>query len=136
MKVLSFNQFYGLSPEEKREYYVKTTGALFTWGRDEHSKVIIRLNDWYYNKTVKLDFKPELITELFEGWKNSGASESYTGLHSAQAYFHKKTRTYLLKVYIPGIKRHNAYTMFVPRTLDDFITDCQRAGIELEWRIK
>lgn len=29
---------------------------------------------------------------------------------------------------------HAIYSNFIPKTLDDFIRDCQRAGIELEWK--
>lgn len=62
-------------------------------------------------------FKPELITELFEGFT------PFVNYYGYVFYNHKDGSGIQLKV-------NN------PRTLDDFINDCQRAGIILEWREK
>ena len=53
-------------------------------------------------------YKPEMLTELFKVDSNEVL----------------KYNIYFL----------NNISFFYPRTLDDFINDFQRAGIELEWR--
>lgn len=66
-------------------------------------------------------FKSELITELFEGWKT----------YDSLGYLHRGNAIAV---------RNNLYMYNLsswqnpPRTLDDFINDCQRYNIELEWK--
>ena len=89
---------------------------------------MIDLEDFYSQP-----FKPELITELFEGW------EEYTGIHdlyynnykSQEVRFNKNNK-HLYDIYQDSLSR--CVTFYKPRTLDDFITDCQRAGIQLIWK--
>lgn len=73
-------------------------------------------------------FKPGLITELFEGFIPTGHEQDYS--HTSDYDFQFKTKRYMIH-YGLEITITNSY----PRTLDDFITDCQRAGIELEWKL-
>ena len=73
-------------------------------------------------------FKPELITELFEGWEFD--KRSLTA-------FRNSVDTETVEFDVNGkMKIHQLSTDVFPypRTLDDFINDCKRAGIELEWR--
>jgi hypothetical protein len=71
-------------------------------------------------------FKPELITELFEGWEWNGENVSSNETLIVDISWQSD---YLVITFI----EKDIY-FFFPRTLDDFITDCQRAGIELTWR--
>lgn len=88
-------------------------------------------------------FKPELITELFVGWREV-----------PMGYFGNPMKNPPIVIYetdidkiefdtdggdysiIPKKNKHDIRYNFFPRTLDDFINDCQRAGIELTWRTK
>jgi hypothetical protein len=103
----------------------------------------IRIKGFTNNQAGGLDFysqkfKPELITELFEGFKQD-------------MYFDKSRLWQIKKKYridfSNGELEINYNTMnmplwrkkltsIFPRTLDDFINDCQRAGIELKWKEK
>ena len=72
-------------------------------------------------------FKPELITELFEPieyhvWIDLPIINTYE-------------RKYALETYWDDEYKKPLFIDFA-RTLDEFITDCQRAGIELKWREK
>ena len=85
-------------------------------------------------------FKPELITELFGGWKYDGL------LFTNKNYEIQFTKYQLMEILgyysdddcgiINGVNENGKlfYEVIIPRTLDEFITDCQRAGIELTWK--
>jgi len=75
-----------------------------------------KLKDFYSQP-----FKPELITELFEGWKYE--TDLYEGL-----YYNPKTSKIIRRDGDVGL---NTYA---PDTINDFISDCNRAGIELNWK--
>ena len=74
-------------------------------------------------------FKPELITELFEGWKVTGTTyypkERFNVVFDDPIYY---------KIF--DFSEGYDYLIMLPRTLDDFIRDCERAGVELIWRQK
>jgi hypothetical protein len=79
-------------------------------------------------------FKPELITELFEGFiylTNKLNKEHIIiegrGADDDTVQFYPESDSYTIG---------EIQFQVLPRTLDDFINDCQRAGIELTWRIK
>lgn len=92
-------------------------------------------------------FKPELITELFEGWEEHFKQSDWSFM-----YFYYINNPY--KYWQLGIKNSNEYYLYYfkyvngnsvitknydfykPTTLDDFIRDCQRAGIELTFNKK
>ena len=75
-----------------------------------------KLKDFYSQP-----FKPELITELFEGWKGE-----------CRIYFYDNKVSYEITIYVePG---NNIYFGALPQTLNDFISDCNRAGSELEFK--
>ena len=80
-------------------------------------------------------FKPELITELFDGWKIT-QTEKYPE-HDGDDYGHTWRNEKNIQIEYDGYHSSRLMLygedMIFPRTLDDFITDCQRAGIELEW---
>jgi len=91
-----------------------------------------------------LPFKPELITELFEGW----------GEHQNKIYscrfdrIGKGSYNNIIEVFFSDkvdrisygnsiIRNHhpqNIVMSILPKSLNDFISDCQRAGIELTFK--
>ena len=88
------------------------------------------LNDFYSQP-----FKPELITELFEGWLKEihNSQELYIHWENWQIEFDENDRNNKYCIYSYYGDWYKITTL-KPRTLDDFINDCQRAGIELEWK--
>ena len=132
MKVLTFPEFFGLKLPEKIAYY-----------RYFSNKSIMSKNSldkWYYQKTNQ-PFKPELIPELFEGWKltyNANSKYIYSLEDSDICIRIEFDFKYLPNCYFVYKDKYiDTFTDFLfPKTFDEFITDCQRAGIELKWRKK
>lgn len=78
----------------------------------------------FYNQ----EFKPELITELFEGWTDNKLG-----------FFTDKINNHIDFAVYGGYVIDNRVTPSAfknPRTLDDFINDTSRAGIKLYWKSK
>lgn len=128
MKALSFLEFHRLRLPEKRKCFYEffSTKVRTKWGKDFAE--IIFLNNWYFNVVCE-EFEPEMITDMFLGWKK--------GEHNSDLYYLSG------KSGIFNIEFHDnhyeisydfTYTLPTPKTLDKFITDCQDAGIELKWR--
>jgi len=80
-------------------------------------------------------FKPELITELFERW-NKDLWDVELNKPYQTYFYHNKKIVIRENKYIEYWNETYCEDMHYPRTFDDFINDCQRAGIELEKRIK
>lgn len=79
-------------------------------------------------------FRPELITELFEGWELIKVIDNYEFVFDSD-----KNNSINLYGEIEIILYGEDILLskyWYPRTLDDFINDCQRAGIQLKWRAK
>ena len=126
MKVLSFIEYTNLTFIESHEYFIPFETFLskhIKWSENEDG-------DWDILKFYSQPFKPELITELFEGWETKDFS-LYKNDNSHRDIRFNDGITYNFELN-DFIEENNYY----PRTLDDFINDCQRAGIELEWRVK
>ena len=88
-----------------------------------------------YEKIVSQPFRPEMILELFEDF-NFG--KTAFGLYFSKTQDSTKV---WIKFYLEI--NNGKYTMskgetvcqlIKPQTLNDFISDCNRAGIELEWK--
>lgn len=87
-------------------------------------------------------FKPELITELFGGWTLGTMTDEDDKLYfvaNSDKYrieFSLETGSeFIFYGYDYTISKHDIIkgrTDLLPRTLDDFITDAARAGINLE----
>lgn len=96
--------------------------------KDEYMLEVIKRDAEHYSQP----FKPELITGLFEGWElalpHHKLWKDYTNNKFLISIRHDNN---LISYYISSL---NNWLFRPPNTLDDFITDCQRAGIELEWR--
>lgn len=91
-------------------------------------------------------FNPEMIVELFEGWEEGLDNYVISKYYDPEEGHFAKYR-YIIEIDFPykiykvyeykqELKEELVYFSKPPRTLDEFIIDCQRAGIELEWRTK
>jgi hypothetical protein len=88
-----------------------------------------QLNDFYSQP-----FKPEMITELFAEWQLSEVTFNYTR-HRVCIQFKTFVRSGLSYMYIDKPDNQGeTFKLLRPRTLDDFINDATRTGIELEWK--
>ncbi len=86
-------------------------------------------------------FKPELITELFKGWKESNTDEIEEHFavwgKKGQFYFFptRKQMVFFHKMGSTLVDDSHEYELpYLPATLNNFISDCQRAGIELTFK--
>jgi hypothetical protein len=119
------------------------------------------ISDWLKgNAFYTQPFDPEMIEKYFEGWV---ISETYKGCsvenvnYSAFNYSnvveiepiegHKRFRGYVIHFtdyesgelfyscsYHPGDDSPHTVMNVKPKTLQHFISDCERAGIKLQWR--
>lgn len=69
-------------------------------------------------------FDPERIPELFEGW-------AYNGRHDGRGDLIRYGDTVFAAK--GGYRYNYGFTFPTPQTLNDFIRDCERAGVELNW---
>jgi hypothetical protein len=135
MKVLSYLEFCQLTAREKYEYVLKLGyKKLDIEDRFEIERYEVTFDTFYLN-IVSQPFKPELITELFEGWLKEihNSQELYIHWENWQIEFDENDRNNKYCIYSYYGDWYKITTL-KPRTLDDFINDCQRAGIELEWK--
>jgi len=83
-------------------------------------------------------FKPEMIAELFEGWTKGGDfanqliefGDGHANHFSIETHWDINGDWSVAKY----LKHCSEHRTTAPITLDVFISDCQRAGIELEWK--
>ena len=80
-------------------------------------------------------FRPEMIVERFTGWKLLISPNSQTIIATHLPYdivFHEMTPNCMT---ICTDDNGDVTDDFIkPRNLDEFIVQCQQAGIELEWK--
>ena len=139
MKALSYLEFVRMRAyNEQLEYskflpakiYINTDDVLICW---------MDVSTFYSQP-----FKPELITELFEGWVCNAREEDeipyamFVRGEGTETEYIEFGEYYDDERYVVSDRYLNRmeYIIAKARTLDDFITDCQRAGIELKWRVK
>ncbi len=83
-------------------------------------------------------FKPEMITELFEGWGfqhiHTIGGIKISGKRYRNLGYEIEVTFYDAQYYDIAQGVDDITDFIYPRTLDDFINDCARAGIELEWK--
>ena len=116
MKVLNFLEIVSTTQESEINHIIKLLQPSF-WGT---------IREFYLQQ-----FRPGIITELFEGCKLDKINVYSCDFNEEQScVFYHKERYEFCFVDEP------AQAFPTPRTLDDFINDCQRAGIELHWRGK
>ena len=120
MKVLSFLELINIGWEEEFLHQI-----LHRFNQNTDKEDIAQ----FYSQP----FRPELITELFEGWGCDVEDDSYWFRNNHDKINYARSE---MGGYIQYDSTLMNQTFDIPRTLDDFINDCQRAGIELEWRLK
>ena len=105
---------------------MKALTFIETWQQCQKSKITYRkVID--YEKIVSQTFNPEMILELFDRFELSGYKRYTHKAYNVCISF--GVDNMYLSVY--GILRS---TPINPKTINDFISDCTRAGIELEWK--
>ena len=107
------------------------------WQKD--SEFIDKYNEFLERDSIDFysqPFKPELIKELFEGWEIHFSDQF--SLYDIYKCMEREYFIFLNKDFSgAGYKSNTSFgycNTYYPRTLDDFINDCKRAGIELEWK--
>jgi hypothetical protein len=151
MKVLSFLEFYILPFDDKKELFLKlklwTSDYTLTKFEGYSEKDIINILNIDYHKFTSKPFKPEIITELFEGINVDERDENpydpdvtepqmvdvYEINYKTEITFNQKEPSKFGYTICYDYDNYQLYPY--PRTLDDFINDCQRAGIELNWKV-
>ena len=119
MKALSLIEFVKLDLKDKLEILD------FLKIQCYYTEAIVK-----YADHLNQPFTPELIVEKFKGWEYIAdkcmliRKEPFIG----NPYDYIEIKFGIYAVYAPDAV--NQYTFFKPRTLSDFINDCQRAGIE------
>lgn len=95
-------------------------------------KIVLKHVSEFYNQK----FEPTMITEYFDGWLVTDDNENI--------FYNKDTGDYRLRCTAYENER-NVFVLIInhkinfmntreTQTLDDFISDCLRAGIKLMWR--
>ncbi len=108
-----------LSKKVVKEFIDLDMGELAHESEKEKTHFSIGLIRGFYNK----QFKPEMITECFEGWEET--KEHHYKLNHNRIHF-----TYIAMC-ISTTKR--GYFIPIPKTLSQFITFCLSAEIQLKW---
>ena len=122
MKALSLMEFMQAAPIDNQELY----NCL------KLSKTYLSpcYQNQMYANYLNQPFTPEMIVEKFKGWdttlmtQNSKNYANYYGTISLDND----------RIYIRGNFMKFTIQNTMPRTLSDFINDCQRAEIELEFK--
>ena len=116
MKALSLMEFMQAAPIDNQELY----NCL------KLSKTYLSpcYQNQMYANYLNQPFTPELIVDKFKGWVKD---------NECDIYYYKDTSNFIECEY-DKIYSVNGTMFFIPRTLADFINDCQRAGIELEFK--
>ncbi len=113
--------------------FLQTTIEILNSDNLSTSSKALRISEQavFYNQ----EFKHELISELFKGFVQHGNysySESIVYENGNFSIVFNKNYKNLMIIIIAGNTDGNKFLM--PRTIDEFITDCQKAGIKLEWK--
>lgn len=78
-------------------------------------------------------FKPEMITELFEGWAEWFAEDKDFSYRSSECFVIQGLNDWE-KISMYDELSNASMSTNMPKTLNDLISDCQRAGIELTFK--
>lgn len=122
MKALTFNEFWS---ECYLDLVKKIQDADDTFY--PYFEFSMKLSE--YEKFISKTFNPKMITELFEGFKQGVDTREHL-IGNFTIFVNDDDSSYPYT-----ITENEVYqaSYFQPQTLNDFINDCQRAGIELEW---
>jgi hypothetical protein len=134
MKALSFEQFFGLTPKEKYDYFCKLTGTN-NHTTNEYDRIdSILLSEWYFDKVNK-PFSLELVNELFDCNYFDKRYKDYLEINDIPIRIVEIELNQQLSKHYPILYGDLTFES-LPRTINDFSTDCQRVGVELHWRVK
>ena len=123
MKALSLSEFCQEYSEWQTCKYLEFLGLDY----DIHN---YQFNVRTYTNHLNQPFTPEMIVEKFKGWDTTlmtQNSKNYTNYYGTISLDDDR-------IYIRGNFMKFTIQNTIPRTLSDFINDCQRAGIELEFK--
>ncbi len=130
MKVYNYLEWCLLNQKE----YVKEQEMLNLIATLEHKKSH-EIAYWTYRKIQEFysqKFRPEMIVEYFEGWECMVSADFDTYENTINTLFN----ILISNEWITYESMKCNFTIVHPENLNDFIRDCQRAGIELQWRVK
>lgn len=85
-----------------------------------------------YQKFVSQPFRPEMIERLFEEFEKSTLKSFFS--KSSIIRFHIPCENFYCL--LPDKYSLDYEVIRMPKTLNDFISDCQRAGIDLEFKVR
>ncbi len=133
MKAVTYLEWSNLEYAQNR-YSADTAGMMLLskWLKKDK-----QVRDFYSQP-----FKPEMITEYFEGWIFCSVpmdkdNDNYRNkAQHVRIWFYLESdwqRTMRVKVF-PVDKNKQVFDFILPKTLDHFISDALRAGIELTFK--
>lgn len=135
MKVLSFLEFFNLTPKEKRDYLselglisINDYKTRYDYGDEVAELTFLSL----YHNEVSVPFKPDMITEKFEGWKLNVIDGIEQLICDKPFFIVELYKKYTAYIVLDSYNCTDTTRTYLVRTLDDFINDCERAGIELQ----
>jgi hypothetical protein len=115
-----------LKGKEVKEFRQLSQELIGTWIRHNSEDILCQFLDIidFYS----LPLNPEDIPKLFKGWSKSGGL--YFILHKYNIDFSNKAEYW--KFTKDSVRL--VFSAPIPRTLNEFISDCDRAGIKLTWK--
>ena len=133
MKALSLSEFCQQTSPVYIETYMKSLGLEYVYYTHNH----YRDNVLTYTEYLNQQFASTMIVEKFKGWNYNWHTGQYSLDYNDTDKvilidFPDKEVMFLDTIDILG--KMKKYRFLIPRTLSDFINDCQRAGIELEFK--
>jgi hypothetical protein len=148
MKAFSYIDFCGLKESEMLETIkavIPIENTLFRKCNKDWDDLFLKIcyedncESYFYDiyrDHVKQPFTPELITKYFKGWREfETISNIGRRLSGYETDISKIRIDNFHEMEYEATKGEPSCSWFkIPRTLDDFINDTQRAGIELEWK--
>ncbi len=123
--VLSYVDFIGIKSFSAMKQYIQTIPSFFGRSYDDVLNAIQDVAYFYAQP-----FQPEMVRKLFKGWKQVGndlfdCNFVLNKMQNVRIDFTVSEVTYQLCF---------KHTFNMPKNLDQFITDCSRSYIQLEWK--
>jgi len=148
IKVLSIIEFNNLKFEKKIYYFMSIYPIIWEYlfvdakiafprdGSNFPKDATLMLIEYINLFALELKYSGLAVTEMFDGWKRDsvGVETCRNGMAELRFYHHHEDFNH--QRYTVSNFGHTYIHTIVPKTLDDFRNDCERAGIELFWRIK
>lgn len=122
MQALTFLEVVGKIPSKIARYYDEEAN-------ERKEEIIIKYNLTWLKDFYSQPFRPELITELFEGFIDFEDKDNTFKLNGIQMNFYEPR-----EIFVIWLSWHNQKEFIIPSTLDRFISDCKEAEIKLTWK--